>query len=296
MNFDFLKYRFIFYALSLFLIVLSVFSLIFYRLKLGIDLTGGSVMELEFKKEKMGKEEIGKILTDLNITDFSLQPVGEKGLILKMPHLSEEKHQEILAKFGEKVEEKKFESIGPVIGKELKRKTWFFTFYVILAITVFIAFAFREVSRPVSSWQYGSLAALVAFFHDILIPIGIFSLLGKFAGVTVNIPIIVGILTILGYSVHDTIVVFDRIRENILRKRGQSFGEIINKSLNQTFFRSLNTSLTCLIVLFSLYFFGGETLKYFTLMLILGISIGTYSSIFIASPLLFDWQRWRKRT
>jgi preprotein translocase subunit SecF len=296
MNFDFLKYRFIFYALSLFLIVLSVFSLIFYRLKLGIDLTGGSVMELEFKKEKIGKEEIGKILTDLNITDFSLQPVGEKGLILKMPHLSEEKHQEILAKFGEKVEEKKFESIGPVIGKELKRKTWFFTFYVILAITVFIAFAFREVSRPVSSWQYGSLAALVAFFHDILIPIGIFSLLGKFSGVTVNIPIIVGILTILGYSVHDTIVVFDRIRENILRKRGQSFGEIINKSLNQTFFRSLNTSLTCLIVLFSLYFFGGETLKYFTLMLILGISIGTYSSIFIASPLLFDWQRWRKRT
>jgi len=296
MNFDFLKYRFIFYALSLFLVVLSVFSLIFYRLKLGIDLTGGSVMELEFKKEKMGKEEIGKILTDLNITDFSLQPVGEKGLILKMPHLSEEKHQEILAKFGEKVEEKKFESIGPVIGKELKRKTWFFTFYVILAITVFIAFAFREVSRPVSSWQYGSLAALVAFFHDILIPIGIFSLLGKFSGVTVNIPIIVGILTILGYSVHDTIVVFDRIRENILRKRGQSFGEIINKSLNQTFFRSLNTSLTCLIVLFSLYFFGGETLKYFTLMLILGISTGTYSSIFIASPLLFDWQRWRKRT
>lgn len=237
MEFNFIKYRKIYYTLSSILILISVLSLIFYRLNFGIDFVGGTLMEVDFKNDRISNEDVEKMLSDLNLKDLSLQQIGEKSLILRMENIDEETHQKILAKFAGEVEEKSFESIGPVVGKELQKKTWVFTIAVLIAIIFFITFAFRKASRPVSSWQYGIVAALVAFFHDILIPLGIFSLLGKFYGISVTIPIVVGLLTILGYSVHDTIVVFDRIRENILRQRGLSFEDIVNKSLNQTLLR-----------------------------------------------------------
>jgi preprotein translocase subunit SecF len=295
MQINFLKYRKIYYFFSGLLILISIFSLVVYRLNFGIDFTGGTLMELDFKKDRISNEDVEKMLTDLQLKNLSLQQTGEKGLILKMENIDEETHQKILAKFNGDVEEKSFSSIGPVVGKELQRKTWGFTILVSIAIVLFIAFAFRHASRPISSWHYGIIASSVAFFHDVLIPLGIFSLLGKFYDVAVTIPIVVGLLTILGYSVHDTIVVFDRIRENLSRQRGSSFEEVVNKSLNQTIVRSINTSLTSLIVLVVMFFFGGETLRYFTLVLILGISTGTYSSIFIASPILVTWLRWRKK-
>jgi len=291
---NFIKYRKIYFVFSGILIIISVFALIFFRFNLGIDFTSGSILELEFKKERISNQEIEKKLADLNLGTIVIQPTGERGLILRMKALDEETHQEILKRLNE-TEQKKFEVIGPVVGRELKEKTKLFIFLVVLSIIFYITLAFRKVSRPVSSWLYGLIAALVAFFHDILIPLGVFSFLGKFYNVQLTIPIVVGLLTILGYSVHDTIVVFDRIRENLLTKRGMSFEEIVNQSLNQTFTRSLNTSLTSLFTLMTIFFFGGQTLRYFSLILILGISLGTYSSIFIASPLLVSWLNWKNK-
>ncbi|MFH1181308.1 MAG: protein translocase subunit SecF [bacterium] len=285
---DFIKYRKIYYIFSGVLILASVFSLFFFKLNFGIDFTGGSVMSLEFKQDRPTNLEIEKKLADLGLGEITVQPTGEKGMILRMKYIDEAAHSQILQKLAADVEvmEKSFDSIGPAVGKELTGKTYLFIILVLVAMIFFIALAFRKASRPISSWQYGLVAALVAFLHDVLIPLGVFSGLGKLYHVQVTIPIAVGLLTILGYSVHDTIVVFDRIRENILRGTGQTFDLIVNKSLNQTLIRSINTSLTSLFVLLAIFFVGGETLKYFSLVLILGITTGTYSSIFIASPAL----------
>ena len=160
-----------------------------------------------------------------------------------------------------------------------------------LAITLYIAFAFRKVSKPVNSWKYG-ITSLIALFHDVLIPIGVFSILGHLFNVEITVPIIAALLTILGFSVHDTIVIFDRIRENILRRGMGQFEDTVNWSLTQTLGRSISTVVTVEFVLFALYFLGGETLKYFALALIIGITSGAYSSIFIASPLLVSWYKW----
>jgi len=292
---DFLKYRKIYFVFSGTLVLLSAFALIFFGFNLGIDFTGGAILELEFKQERPSNQEIEKKLADLNLGELVLQPTGEKGLILRMRAIDEGIYQEILKKFQGKAEEKRFEFIGPVVGRELKQKAKIFTILILIAIILYIAFAFRKASKPVSSWHYGITAVLIAFFHDLLIPLGVFSFLGKFYDVQLTIPIVVGLLIILGYSVHDTIVVFDRIRENLLRKRGISFEETVNQSLNQTITRSVSTSLTTLFVLLAIFFFGGETLRYFALILILGLSLGTYSSIFIASPLLITWLKMTKR-
>ncbi|MEK7071737.1 MAG: protein translocase subunit SecF [Patescibacteria group bacterium] len=283
---DFVKYRKIYYILSGILVISSLFSLIFYRLNFGIDFTGGSILTLEFKNDRPTNQEVENKLADLNLGEITVQPTGENDLILRVKYIDEAIHRQLLQKFNGQVEEKSFDSIGPTIGRELTNKTFIFIFLVLFAIILFIAFAFRKSSRPVSSWQYGLVAALVAFLHDVLIPLGVFSLLGKFYNIQVTIPIVVGLLTILGYSVHDTIVVFDRIRENISRSGSRAFELIVNDSLNQTLVRSINTSLTTLLVLLAIFFVGGETLRYFSLILILGIITGTYSSIFIASPIL----------
>lgn len=187
--------------------------------------------------------------------------------------------------------EKSFQYIGPSVGQELRNKTELAIALALLAITLYIAFAFRKVSKPISSWKYG-VTSLIALVHDVLIPLGVFSILGKFYNVEITIPIIAALLTVLGFSVHDTIVIFDRLRENILRRGMNQFEETVNLGLNQTLGRSISTVLTTLLVIVSLYFFGGETLRYFALTLIIGIISGAYSSIFIASPLLVSWYKW----
>ena len=191
--------------------------------------------------------------------------------------------------------EKAFDSIGPILGAEALRKAYISIFLVILGIVLYITFAFRKVSEPVSSWKYG-LVAVVALIHDVIIPTGLFSILGHFAGYEVDTLFITALLVILGFSVHDTIVVFDRVRENLKNASAKKpFGEIVGESISQTFTRSINTSLTTLIALVVLYFVGGATTQHFTLALIVGIATGTYSSIFIGSPLLVTIERWRKK-
>jgi len=292
MNFDFIKYRKIYYILSGVLIFGSLVILFVFGLKLGIDFTGGSILEIDFQQTRMSNQEIETKLNQFNLGEITIQPTGEKGVIIKMKEIDEETHQKILKSL-EGVEERYFERIGPTIGHELKQKTGFAIILALFAIAGYIAFAFRKISRPVASWQYG-VATLVALFHDLLIPLGVFAYLGKFYNAEITIPIVAALLTVLGFSVHDTIVIFDRIRENLLKRFSQSFEETVNWSLNQTLVRSINTVLTVLFVLFAIYFFGGETLKHFSLALIIGIISGAYSSIFIASPLTVSWLKWKE--
>lgn len=289
--FAFTKYSKIYYIISIVLIATSVASLGFLGLKFGIEFTGGSNMELNFTNQRPTNDEVSKSLADFNLGEIVVQPVGDKAMILKFKGVDETTHQSILAKINSlnPAEEKSFQYIGPSVGQELKNKTLLAIVLSLLAITLYITFAFRKVSRPVSSWKYG-ITSLIALFHDILIPLGLFSILGYFYNVEITIPIIAALLTILGFSVHDTIVIFDRIRENISKRTNTLFSETIDASLNQTFGRSISTVLTTLFVMISIFFFGGETLKYFSLALIVGISCGVYSSIFIAGPLLATWQ------
>jgi len=296
MNFSFIKYSRVYYLLSGILIAASIMCLIAFGLKFGIEFTGGSNMELTFTGQRPNNEEISKRLEQFNLGDVVIQPTGSAGAILKFKGIDEETHQNMLAEINKlsPVEEKSFQFIGPSVGQELKNKTIMAIGLALLAITIYIAFAFRKVSRPVASWKYG-IASLIALFHDILIPLGVFSLLGKFYNVEITIPIVAALLTIIGFSVHDTIVIFDRIRENILRQGTGQFDQTVNLSLNQTLGRSISTVATVLIVMFALYFFGGQTLKYFALALIVGVTAGAYSSIFIAGPLLATWKNWQDK-
>lgn len=291
-NFPFIKLSKVYYVISGILLISSFAAFFTYGLKFGIEFTGGTLLEVQFQEKMPSNEAIRKNLESLNLGELIIQPAENNSMLLKFKPVDEATHQQIIAKIKEtgNASEKRFDLIGPSVGNELKQKTLTATFVALLAITLYIAFAFRKVSRPVSSYKYG-ITSLIALFHDLIIPLGIFSVLGHFYGTEITIPIVAALLTIVGFSVHDTIVIFDRIRENIIKRSGFSFEDTVNWSLNQTIVRSINTTLTVMIVLFALYLFGGETLKDFALALIVGIFAGTYSSIFIASPLLVTWYR-----
>ncbi len=295
---NFLRFRKIYFIFSIILIIGSLTSLFVFGLKPGIDFTGGTILEIEYKTERPSNQTIIDSLKDFNLGEYSVQPTGDKGAILRMKEISEEIHQEIVQKLkdNQDLEELRFESIGPIIGKELKEKTNIVVILSILAIVIYIAIAFRRVTFPVKSWQYG-IASLMVLAHDVLIPLGVFSILGKFYGVQITIPVIAALLTVIGYAINNVVVVYDRMRENILRTRSRSeeFEEITNRAINQTLTRQLSTSLTTLFPLMFIFFLGGETLKYFALALMIGLVAGLYSSIFLASPILVAWLKWRKR-
>lgn len=294
--FTFTRYSKIYYLFSGILIVAAIASLAVFGLKFGIEFTGGSTMELSFSQQRPSSGDISQVLKSFDLGEIIVQPAANNGMILQFKGVDEATHQQILSKLNSlaPVEEKSFQYIGPSVGNELRNKTEIAILLALAAITLYIAFAFRKVSRPVASWKYG-VTSLIALFHDILIPLGVFSVLGHFYHVEITIPIIAALLTILGFSVHDTIVIFDRIRENIMRRGTSSFADTVNWSLHQTVGRSISTVVTVLLVMTSLFFFGGETLKYFSLALIIGITSGAYSSIFIASPLLVSWHQWSER-
>ena len=253
-------------------------------------------MELSFQGERPSLENIQQNLSEFDLGEIVVQPVGDNEMVLRMKEIDDAAHENIVLKLQgmSSFEEKSFEVIGPTIGAELKQKTRNAIIMVLLAITLYITFAFRKVSwSAIRSWQYG-IASLVALFHDVIIPVGVLAVLGEFYNIEITIPVIAALLTILGYSVHDTIVIFDRIRENLLKARFKSFEETVDASLNQTLLRSISTVFTVLLVLFAIFFFGGQTLQAFSLTLIIGISSGAYSSIFVASPLLVAWAKWRQ--
>lgn len=289
-----IKARYYWYIFSIILVSASVVYIALGGLKLSIDFTGGSIMELKFNGNRPEISQVSSAIIPTVVESASIVPVGEDQFSIKTEALSEEKHQQILTSVNglisnnEKVNELRFDSIGPVIGSELKVKSLWSIFFVLILIISYIAFAFRKVSHPVQSWKYG-LAAVMALAHDVIIITGLFAFLGFHYNVQIDVLFITAMLTLLGFSVHDTIVTFDRIRENLNRLQDKSFEDIVNISVEQTIVRSINTTLTTFLAVLSVYLFGSETTKHFTLALLAGLIVGTYSSIFIASPLLYSW-------
>ncbi len=286
---DIIGKRKIYYAISAIFIVASIIALLLWGLKFGIDFKGGSILEVAYSDNKRPEtNQIIDSLKPLKLNDLRISPVGDNGVNFRFRETDEATHQEIIKILGSNVEERRFSSIGPTIGTELKQKSIKAIIIVLFGISLYIAWAFRRVSKPLNSWRYG-VVTLIALFHDLVIPIGLFACLGHFYGVEVGTNFIVALLVILGFSVHDTIVVFDRIRENLKRYASLDFVPLVNQSVNETLVRSISTSFTVLLTLLALYVFGGESLRYFILALMVGIFFGTYSSIFIASPLLVSW-------
>ena len=295
------KYRKIFYILSTILVVASTASIAIWGLNLGIDFKGGSLLEISYTGVRPDVSVVKDALKNLSLGDFSVRTTRDTGYIVRAREISQVEKTQVLnalAIGGQKITEERFDSIGPVLGKEAASKSVTSIILVMLAIVLFITFAFRKVSEPVSSWKYG-LVAVLALVHDVLIPTGVFAILGHFKGVEIDTLFVTAILVVLGFSVHDTIVVFDRVRENLRRAKESNarkdFETVVGESISQTFTRSINTSLTTLLALIVLYFVGGEATRLFSLALIIGVVVGTYSSIFIGSPLLVTLERLKNR-
>lgn len=292
MQLNIIKYRYVWFAFSGVLIGGSLLFLVLFGLKQGIDLTGGSMLVVRYENQRPTPMEAEQAVSSLNLGGMVIQPVGENDMSFRMKTLDEEIHQNVLAVLQESfgtLNELRFDSIGPVIGQELRAKSLMALVIVFIAILIYVGWAFRKVAVPVKAWKYG-LITIVTAFHDIIIPVGLFALLGKLNNVEIGTAFIAAVLTIMGYSINDTIVVLDRVRENLQRSTG-TFEEIVNISLNQTILRSINTTFTTLLALVAVYLFGGDSIKDFALALIVGIATGAYSSIFIATPLLVTWHK-----
>ncbi len=292
---DIIKRRKIFLSVSGILVLASITAIAVFGFQPGIDFVGGTLWQIAITRTdadltRTNAEEIKEFFeTDLGVKNIMVFPAENNDFLIRFGHISEEQHQQyfqsLKTKFGE-AEELRFDNIGPTIGKELKRKAVWAIGLVMLGISLYVAFAFRKVSYPIKSWKYG-IITLITLFHDVIIPAGLLAVLGRRLGIEIDTNFVVALLVVMGFSVHDTIVVFDRIRENLLlRKNSLDLPVIINNSVNQTFVRSINTSLTLILVLLALFFFGPVALKYFILTILVGTIVGTYSSIFIASPLL----------
>lgn len=297
MSFQIVKNRKYWFALSGILMAVSIILIFTVGLRFGIDFTGGSLLEVEMPSQTIVSEEIKTQVESLGFQSVSVQTTGSNGVIIRTKDLSETEHQEILAELQEKyesLEEMRFDSIGPVIGNELQRTAMSGVLVTLLLIGLYIAWAFRKVSEPIASWKYG-LLTIGAAFHDVLITIGAFSLLGYFFEWEIGTAFVAAGLTILGYSINDTVVVFDRTRENLIKRIGSSFEGIVETSIQQTISRSLNTSITTLLALLAIFLFGGDSTKPFAMALIIGIIVGTYSSIFLASTALVSWELKKKK-
>jgi len=280
------KYSYIFSGV---LTVLSVLSLLVWGLKYDIDFTGGTMMEIKFANEVASNQEITELLGGVKLDSLTIQASGNNSVLIRYfaedDKTNEEAWKAINAKYQDATQ-LRVDFVNSSVSKELKTKSLNALGLAIAGIMAYIAWAFRKVSRPVESWKYGA-GAVIALAHDIIITTGVFSLLGHFYGIKVGIPFIAALLTILGFSVHDTIVVYDRTRENLLRGSAKEpFADVVNRSLNETMVRSINTSMTVIVTLLAIYLFGGASIKYFSLALLVGVTFGTYSSIFIASALL----------
>lgn len=296
-----IRNRKFFYGLSILLVGASLVSIFVWGLRPGIDFKGGSIIEVEYAT-RPSVAEINTALDGLTLGAYSVRETGTAGYIIRTDELTPTSHDVLIKALSNNgkisLTEKRFNSIGPVLGKEAIEKSWMSIVMVLLAIILFITFAFRKVSRPVSSWKYGVIA-IIALAHDVIIPAGVFSVLGHYAGFEIDTLFVTALLVILGFSIHDTIVVFDRVRENLRRNteyhEKKEFEQIVGESVSQTFVRSVNTSFTTLLAIFVLYILGPDATRHFALALLIGITAGTYSSVFIGSPLLVTWQKWQDK-
>lgn len=299
------KHRIVFFIISILLIVGSFGAVAKYGMNYGIDFKGGSILEVTYVEvdgsTTPSLEEVKGILGGAGIENPLVSPRGDKGYAIKMKELSQEEKNAVIRALTSNgtnpVVVEKFNAIGPVVGNELKQKAYLAISIVILCIMLFIMFAFRKVRNPLN---YG-LATIIALAHDVIIPTGIYVVWSHYTGAEIDLLFVTALLAILGYSVHDTIVVFDRVRENLMRassgsgKNAPVFAEVVGASVTQTMGRSINTSVTIFITLLALYFVGGQSTQHFAFILLTGVIVGTYSSIFVASPLLVTLENWRNK-
>lgn len=290
---DIVGKRKIWFIISILIILPGVLALILWGLKPGIDFTGGQEMEVS---GSLNQTEVTNIVGSTGVKDITVTTSGNDRLLIRYSDVgvgeSQAVHQKIVNLLATKnISETSFSSVGPSVSKDITRNAGIAVALASIAIILYIAFAFRNTPPPVSPWSFG-VAAIIAVLHDALLVLGVFAILGHFLGVQIDALFVTAVLTVIGFSVHDTIVVFDRIREN-LRRYNKPFEEIVNDSILETFARSINTSVTVILVLLAFFLFGGQSIKYFILALLIGILSGTYSSIFNASPLLVVYNNWK---
>lgn len=286
-----MRFKVLYFLFSLGLIVPGIYFLAISGLRLGIDFTGGALLEYKLSKP-VDTNQLKSDVSSLGVEVSQVTSSSENTYIFRTKQINQPKIDAVKNSLNQKygpVEERQAQNIGPVIGAELKQKAVSALLLASLMIVLYIAYTFRKVPKPTSSWRFG-ITAVVALLHDILMVVGMFAVLGKFLGVEVDTLFVTALLTVIGFSVHDTIVVFDRIRENLNKHLGSKFIEVADLSIVQTLGRSLNTSLTVVFVLLALLLFGGETIRWFVAALLIGIVSGTYSSIFNATALLVWWE------
>ncbi|MCR4279227.1 MAG: protein translocase subunit SecF [Candidatus Zambryskibacteria bacterium] len=297
----FIRHRKIWFAFSTLLILVSFYAMFVYGFNLSIDFRGGTITEVRYDGERPNKDSLESAIGTLGLGGFSVRPSGEDSYVIRTKDLTEADRANLgtaLSLSSSTYTIERQNTIGPTAGAELRSKAVKAIAVVVLMIVLFITFAFRKVSKPVGAWKY-ALVTIVALAHDVIIPTGIFVWLGYLAGFEIDLLFVSGLLAILGYSVHDTIVVFDRVRENLSinmeKNVKEEFETTVGKSVTQTLARSINTSLTTFILLLALYFFGPAATKQFSLLLGIGIIVGAYSSIFVASPLLVTLYKLQKK-
>ncbi|MBU4047179.1 protein translocase subunit SecF [bacterium] len=279
-KFDFIKNRKIVYIISVVIILVGLISIIFQGFNFGIDFAGGALLQIRFDKS-VSTTEVRNVLSEFNLSQSTIQNLSENEFVIRTEKIDSEQRKEILTAFKENLtdlEVLRVETVGPVIGENLKKLAFYALLFAFIGIILYITIRFE--------FKF-SIVSILALFHDCLIVLGIFSLLQK----EITISIIAAVLTIVGYSLNNTIVILDRLRENIMFKTREPFENLINMSINQSLSRTINTTLTTIIPILTLYFFGGNILSDFALALFIGMVAGTYSSIFIASPLLLEWNK-----
>ena len=292
-----IKYKNWFFTLSLVVIMPGIFALFVWGLKLGIDFAGCTLWEIEFSDKEISTQTLQTFLEEENVKVTQVTKTGQQTMLVKMFTTDDEEIVKIKQNVGKNVgeyQDLRLETVGPTVSRELTQKAFAAVSLSILAILAYITWAFRKIPKPTSSLSFG-ICTIIALVHDVIVVVGIFSILGHFLKIEIDSLFITALLTVIGFSVHDTIVVFDRIRENLIKYSEAPFEQVVNHSLVQTLGRSLNTSLTAVFVLAALFLFGGHSIKNFVLALLVGIISGTYSSIFNAAPLLVVWQNLRKK-
>jgi len=296
----------IFFTIAVVTMIVCAGIIAIFGFNLGNDFKGGSLMEVEFTLQSNGAfefiskptiEQFKEVIKNTLGDNLTIVKTGDYGYLIKADAISEPEHQQLLGEIKNNLgafEEKRFDSVGPNIGKELKNKSIAAIVVTLIFICIYLAIVFKKVGRVINPWTLG-VGAILALLHDLLLPFGIFALLGKLNGMEIDASFIAVALTILGYSVNDTVVVYDRVRENILKKEPGTFDQIVHKSVKQTISRSINTIIAVLLSLVAIYFFGGTSLKNFSLAMIIGIISGAYSSIFVASPILMLFHKEKKK-
>jgi preprotein translocase subunit SecF len=287
----FMKYKWLYFAISVLLMLPGLYFLLRHGLRLSIDFTGGTLLEVQTQKQ-ISADDIRRISAPLGFDISSIQPSSDNVYVIRLKAISQDQYNQfktLLASSSGEVIDKRFETVGPLVGAEMTRNALISVLVASLFIIIYIAWSFRSIPKPYSSWKFGS-SAVIALVHDVFMVVGMFSLFGEIWGVEIDSLFVTALLTIIGFSVHDSIVVFDRVRENLVKLPRATFEQVVDFSITETLVRSLNTSLTVTLTLTSLLLFGGETIRWFVAALLVGIISGTYSSIFNAAPILVLWE------